>query len=91
MYDASNYYTVPNPINRYFLGSDTPMKKNTRRVASPSTSKRTVPVRTRSSNWLPAPPGPFYLIPRAYAPGPAMVESLSNAKAYTPPPVVEVK
>jgi hypothetical protein len=28
MYDASNYYTVPNPIDRYFLGSDTPMKKN---------------------------------------------------------------
>ena len=28
MYDGSNYYTVPNEINRYFLGSDTPMKTN---------------------------------------------------------------
>ena len=90
MYDASNYYTVPNPINRYFLGSDTPMKKNNDGSVTIYIQKDS-PGADKESNWLPAPAGAFYLIPRAYAPGPAMVESLSNAKAYTPPPVVEVK
>ena len=90
MYDASNYYTVPNAINRYFLGSDTPMKKNSDGSLTIYIQKDS-PGADKESNWLPAPAGPFYLIPRAYAPGPAMVESLSNAKAYTPPPVVEVK
>ena len=90
MYDASNYYTVPNPINRYFLGSDTPMKKNSDGSATIYIQKDS-PGADKESNWLPAPAGAFYLIPRAYAPGKAMVESLSNAKAYTPPPVVEVK
>ena len=90
MYDASNYYTVPNPINRYFLGSDTPMKKNNDGSTTIYIGKDS-PGGDKESNWLPAPPGPFFLIPRAYAPGPAMVESLSNAKAYTPPPVVAVK
>ena len=28
MYDYNNTYTVENPINRYFLGSDTPLIKN---------------------------------------------------------------
>ena len=45
----------------------------------------------KESNWLPAPAGAFYLIPRSYSPGPAMVQSLSDAKAYSAPPVVEVK
>ena len=90
MYDASNYYSVPNPINRYFLGSDTPMKKNSDGTLTIYIQKDS-PGADKESNWLPAPAGPFYLIPRAYAPGRAMVESLSNAKAYTPPPVVEVQ
>ncbi len=90
MYDASNYYTVANPIGRYFLGSDTPMKKNSDGSLTIYIQKDS-PGADKESNWLPAPVGPFFLIPRAYAPGPAMVESLSNAKAYTPPPVVEVK
>ena len=28
LYDAENNYTVANPINRYMLGSDSPLKKN---------------------------------------------------------------
>ena len=90
MYDGSNNYTVPNQLNRYFLGSDTPMKTNKDGSLTIYIQKDN-PGADKESNWLPAPAGPFYLIPRAYAPGPAMVESLSNAKAYTPPPVVEVK
>ncbi len=90
MYDGGNNYTVPNPISRYFLGSDTPMKANKDGSLTIYIQKDS-PGADKESNWLPAPAGPFYLIPRAYAPGPAMVESLSNAKAYTPPPVVEMK
>jgi DNA sulfur modification protein DndE len=90
LYDAKNNYTVPNPINRYFLESDTPMQRNKDGSLTIYIQKDS-PGKDKESNWLPAPPGPFYLIPRAYAPGAAMVESLSNPKAYTPPPVVEVK
>ena len=90
MYDGSNNYTVPNELDRYFLGSDTPMKTNKDGSLTIYIQKDN-PGKDKEANWLPAPPGPFYLIPRAYAPGQAMVESLSNAKAYTPPPVVAVK
>ena len=52
MYDGGNYYTVSNPLNRYFLGSDTPMKK-TATGRSPSTSRRTIPARIRSPTGCP--------------------------------------
>src|SRR5262249_18594889 len=82
MYDAINNYTVPNPIDRYFLGSDTPMKANADGSVTVHIQKDR-PRADRESNWLPAPAGRFYLILRAYAPGAAMVESLTDAKAYT--------
>jgi hypothetical protein len=49
------------------------------------------PGKDKEANWLPAPRGPFVLIIGTYAPGDAIIESLSNPKAYTPPPVVLVK
>jgi hypothetical protein len=42
-------------------------------------------------NWLPAPNGRFYLILRSYAPGPAMVEFLSDPKAYRLPDIDVVR
>jgi hypothetical protein len=38
-------------------------------------------------NWLPAPAGRFYLILRSYAPKPAMVEELTDPKAYRLPDI----
>jgi len=90
MFDATNSYPVPNPINRYVLGSDYPdMKKN-------SDGSLTIylqadnPGGDKEANWLPAPRGPFLLILGTYAPGEAMIESLSDPKAYVPPPAVPV-
>ena len=46
--------------------------------------------RTRT-NWLPAPREPFLVILGTYAPGQALIESLSNPDAYVPPPAVVVE
>jgi hypothetical protein len=93
LYNSANNYTVPNPINRYMLGNDTPdIKKNpdgsfTIYIQSDS------PGPDKESNWLPAPPAPsqFYLIPRAYAPTQQAIDILSNPNAWSVPPVVMVK
>ena len=91
LFDATNFYPVPNPINRYILGSDFPdMKKN-------SDGSLTVylqnlsPGKDKEANWLPTPKGPFLLILGTYAPGEALIESLTNAGAYEPPPAVPVQ
>ena len=85
MFSAVNYYPVPNPIDRYVLGSDYPdMKKN----ADGSVTiylQNTSPGKDLESNWLPAPAGPFMLILGTYAPGQELVEG-----KYVPPPIVEV-
>lgn len=87
IYDAKNNYTVPNPINRYMLGSDTPeMKKN-------SDGSFTIYIQTehpgkdKEANWLPAPPGPFYLIPRSYAPKPEIIGILTDPASWPIPSV----
>jgi len=89
MYDASNNYTIPNPINRYMLGSDTPeMKKNSDGSFTLYIQKDN-PGPDKESNWLPAPAGPFYLIARSYAPKPEIIKVLSDVKAW-PVPFVEL-
>ncbi len=91
MFDAKNSYPVPNPLNRYVLGSDYPdMKKN------PDGSltiylQADNPGKDKEANWLPTASGPFLYILGTYAPGDALIESLSNPSAYTPPPAVVVK
>ncbi|MGO8916202.1 MAG: DUF1254 domain-containing protein [Stellaceae bacterium] len=90
MYDSANNYTVANPINRYMLGSDSrDMKKN------PDGSftiyiQKDDPGADKKGNWLPAPPGPFYLIPRAYVPKPAAMNLLADPSAWPVPAVVPV-
>ncbi len=92
LYDTGNNYTVPNAINRYMLGSDTPdLKKNpdgsfTIYIQSDS------PGADKESNWLPSPPvNQFYLIPRAYAPTPEAIRIISNPTSRSVPAVVAVK
>lgn len=89
LYDANNNYNVENSIHRYALGSDNQMKMNadgslTIYIQSSS------PGKDKESNWLPSGNGvtPVYLILRSYAPGQAMIDSLSNSEAFTPPTVV---
>jgi DNA sulfur modification protein DndE len=91
LYDAENNYTVANPINRYMLGSDSPLKKNpdgsfTIYIQSDN------PGPDKESNWLPSSPGRvFYLIPRAYAPAQATINILSDPHSWPVPAVVLVK
>jgi hypothetical protein len=87
MYDGVTRFTVPNPIDRYSLGSDDDLKKNpdgsfTIYVQSDR------PGQDRETNWLPAPSGPFYLILRNYAPVPEAVEALQNPATFQGPPPV---
>jgi hypothetical protein len=91
MYDRTTNYSVANPINRYNLGSESNLKKNSDgsftlylQADSPGPDKET--------NWLPAPYGPFYLILRNYAPVPELATALKDPTTFVgPPPVVPVK
>ena len=89
MYDGMTKLTVPNPINRYSLGSDNEMKKN----ADGSFTmylQSTSPGKDLEFNWLPAPNGPFYLLLRNYAPVPEAVEARRNPNAFPMPSIVPV-
>lgn len=88
MYDAKNNYTVPNPINRYMLGSDTlDLKKNEDGSFTIYIQKES-PGKDLESNWLPSPKGAFYLIPRAYAPKPQIVNILTDPTSWPIPAVI---
>ncbi len=88
MYDRVTNYTAPNPINRYHLSDTNDLKKN-------ADGSITLYLQTASpgpdlaSNWLPAPPGPFYLILRNYAPGPDLPEQLKHRATFQGPPGIQ--
>jgi hypothetical protein len=90
MYDGRNNYTVPNPIDRYSLGSADPLKKNADGSVTIHLQKDR-PAADKESNWLPAPAGPYYVILRAYSPGQPMIESLTSPEAYTPQAIEPAK
>src|SRR6476620_6735954 len=80
---ARNHF-VPNPINRYSVSDRSGLTPN------PDGSvdiyiQHTAPA-GHESNWLPAPTDAFILWLRAYIPGEAILR-----RAYTVPPVIEVK
>ena len=91
MYSYENNYTVVNPINRYSLGSDDPLKMNpdgTVTLYFQSTS----PDKDKESNWLPTPAsGRWYMNLRAYAPTDKTIESAFNSDVYAPAGIVQVK
>ena len=91
MFDGTNSYPVPNPLNRYVIGSDTKNLKYNDDGSLTFYIQTDSPGKDKESNWLPAPKGPMILILAPYAPGEAIIESLSNPKAYVPPPAVPVK
>lgn len=91
MYDATNNYTVENPINRYMIGSDTPNLKKNADGSFTIYIQAENPGKDKEANWLPAPKGPFYLIPRSYAPARETINILKNPTSWPVPAVVEVK
>jgi hypothetical protein len=91
LYDYNNNYTIVNPINRYSLGSDDPLKYNEDGTVT-LYLQSTNPGREKESNWLPTPAsGRWYISLRAYAPGQKTIESAFDSDVYAPPPIVEVK
>ena len=88
MYDAANNYTVPNPINRYMLGSDSSGLKRNADGSFTIYIQRDSPGPDYEANWLPSPPGRFYITPRAYLPGSAAVRMLTDPAAWPVPGVV---
>ena len=91
MFDGVSLYPVRNPINRYVLGSDYPdMKKNADGSVTVYLQNQS-PGKDKESNWLPTPTGPFIMILGTYAPGDALIKSLSDPKAYVAPAAVLVK
>jgi hypothetical protein len=66
MYDAA-YFFVPNALHRYTLSQRDRLKPN-RDGSIDLYIQKDAPAKARTSNWLPAPPGPFLLMLRLYWP-----------------------
>ena len=90
MYDTKNNYTIPNSINRYMLGSDTPdMKKNGDGSFTIYIQNKS-PGKDKESNWLPCPTGSFYLVPRSNAPKPEAIKILTDPTSWPVPAIVPI-
>jgi hypothetical protein len=48
------------------------------------------PGKENETNWRPAPAGPFYSIPRVYAPRPVAINLLTDVQSWPVPPAVPV-
>ena len=90
MYDVTNNYTVPNPIDRYMLGSDSSGLKRNVDGSITIYVQNESPGPEKAANWLPSPPGGFYMTPRSYVPTAAAVQMLTDPAAWPVPPVVRV-
>jgi hypothetical protein len=87
MYDT-DFFFVPNPINRYELS-----QRNTF-ITNPDGSvdlsiQAASPGKDKEANWLPAPKGKFDLVLRIYAPKATPPSILDGT--WTPPPVRRVQ
>jgi DNA sulfur modification protein DndE len=72
------------------LGSDTPDVKKNPDGSVTIYLQHESPGKDKEANWLPTPTGPFLLILGTYAPGQAILDSLTNPSAYVPPPAMLV-
>lgn len=86
VYDARTKELHPNPIGRYLINDRTPglaYRPDGSVVINLQTGAPTGPA---AANWLPVPPGPFYLGLRAYGPTPEVTEG-----KWAPNPVERVQ
>jgi hypothetical protein len=91
IYDAQNNYTIPNSLNRYMLGSDTPEMKKNQDGSFTIYIQKENPGPDKEANWLPSGDGPFYLIARSYAPTKQAMDILTDEKAWPIPAVIPEK
>ena len=83
MYDGKTQLFVENPLDRYLLNSTT--IDDFRMEGDGALTlliQKDEPDTHSTSNWLPAPDGPFYLVMRLYGPEAAALDG-----TWTPPPV----
>ncbi|WP_062227629.1 DUF1254 domain-containing protein [Aureimonas frigidaquae] len=91
MYDASNLYTVPNPLNRYTLGSDNDLITNDDGTVTLYLQHES-PGKDKEANWLPTPAsGRFLSGIRAYAPDQQLIEGVYDRAIYDLPPAIKVE
>jgi hypothetical protein len=84
MYDGKTQLFVENPLDRYLLNSTT--MDDFRMEGDGALTlliQKDEPDTHSTSNWLPAPDGPFYLVMRLYGPEAAALDG-----TWMPPPVV---
>ena len=87
MYSLGTYDLVPNLIDRYKVGPETPGLQLDKDGALTIYISHEEPADAKKrANWLPAPQGPFYAMVRFYAPTRAVLDLF-----YQLPPLVEVK
>jgi hypothetical protein len=93
MYDGKTQLLIKNPINRYLINS--PMLKNMKTNADGSLSlyiQNKAPEKALTSNWLPAPNGPIFLVMRLYWPKETPPSILPPGEGtWKPPAVVPAK
>ncbi|MCW5641620.1 MAG: DUF1254 domain-containing protein [Rhodoferax sp.] len=75
LYRASDYFLVPNPIERYSIGDRTPGLVYDADGGLTITIAHTAPLDAEQrANWLPAPEDRFFLCLRAYLPRPELLD-----------------
>jgi hypothetical protein len=79
------YNLVANPINRYSVGDRSGMQADADGGGLTIYLQEKSPGAERESNWLPAPPGPFFLFLRAYLPENDIVN-----QTWQPPKITRV-
>jgi hypothetical protein len=86
MYEATpdgRYFLVDNPLKRYAIGDRTPGLSVDRDGSFDVRIQHLAPAGPLTSNWLPAPDGPFRLALRAYLPKAALLNRLWRVPPLT--------
>ena len=85
MYDAKTKLLVPNHKKRYLINSQMlPTLKLDADGGLTLALQHHEPPKAEQSNWLPAPPGPFYAVLRIYLPKPEVAGGQWKLPALTP-------
>ncbi|KWV86194.1 hypothetical protein PFLmoz3_04166 [Pseudomonas fluorescens] len=85
MYDAKTKLLVPNHKKRYLINSQMlPSLKLDAEGGLTLALQHHEPPKAEQSNWLPAPPGPFYAVLRIYLPKPEVASGQWKLPALTP-------
>jgi hypothetical protein len=85
MYNAKDGFLVGNPINRYSISDRTAGLNYGTDGSLTIDLRHDFPGADRTTNWLPAPQGPFYVVLRLYGPREPVIDG-----KWTPPPVKRV-